>query len=72
VDIRSVDCIIDATGAPSRDNVLQRYGRGVRKLEGKKLRFFDIADRGSRFEAAARARRRALEETGAPISLLEY
>jgi superfamily II DNA or RNA helicase len=68
VDIKTVDCIIDATGKPSRNNVLQRYGRGVRQAVGKKeLLFYDIADRGSGFTDAAWARFRALQETGAPI-----
>jgi superfamily II DNA or RNA helicase len=72
VDVRSVDCIIDATGMPSRNNVLQRYGRGVRKTDGKnELLFYDIADRGnSKFTDAAWARFRALHETGAPITQL--
>lgn len=70
VDIRTVDCIIDATGKPSRNNVIQRYGRGVRQAEGKtELLFYDIADRGnSKFTDAAWARFRALKETGAPIT----
>lgn len=68
VDIRTVNCIIDGTGKPSRNNVLQRYGRGVRPAEGKELLFYDIADRGSgKLTDAAWARFRALKETGAPI-----
>jgi len=72
VDIRTVDCIIDATGKPSRNSVLQRYGRGVRMAIGKKeLLFWDIADRNSaKFTDAAWARLRALKETGAPIVIL--
>jgi superfamily II DNA or RNA helicase len=71
VDIRTVDCIIDATGKPSRNNVIQRYGRGVRQAIGKKeLLFYDIADRGSKYMSAAWARQRALRETGAPIRQL--
>ena len=64
--------IIDATGKPSRNNVIQRYGRGVRQAEGKtELLFYDIADRGnSKFTDAAWARYRALKETGAPITIL--
>jgi superfamily II DNA or RNA helicase len=72
VDVRRVDCIIDATGEPSRNNVLQRYGRGARKIEGKKeLWFYDVADRNSAFAVAADARLRALRETGAPVFRLK-
>jgi len=72
VDVRRVDCIIDATGKPSRNNALQRYGRGSRKTEGKKdLLYYDISDRNSTFAVAAWTRLRALRETGAPIIKLK-
>ena len=72
VDVQRVDCIIDGTGEPSRNNVLQRYGRGTRKTEGKKsLWFYDIADRNNEYTDAAWARFRALKETGAPIVKLK-
>ena len=68
IDIKKVDVIIDATGMPGRNGVIQRYGRGVRVGEGKTdLLFLDIADRGNRFEEAARARLRALKELGVEI-----
>ena len=71
VDVRQVDCIIDATGLPSHDNALQRYGRGARKAEGKVLLYYDVADRNSPFADAAWARYRALQEIGAPIAVLD-
>jgi len=72
VDVQRVDCIIDATGKPSRNSVLQRYGRGVRKNADKQeLHFYDISDKGSAYAIAAAARLEALEETGAPIHLAE-
>jgi superfamily II DNA or RNA helicase len=68
VDVKSIDFIVDATGVPSRNSTLQRYGRGARKTEGKNgLIYVDIADRGSKFEDAAHARLRALKEVGGPI-----
>jgi superfamily II DNA or RNA helicase len=73
VDVRSVDLIIDATGLPSRNNAIQRYGRGARKAEGKKgLIFLSIADRGNRFEMAGRLREGALRETGTPILQFDW
>ncbi len=68
VDIRTVDMIVDATRMPSLDNALQRYGRGARKAEGKRgLIYVDVADRGSRYAAAARERLKSLRETGSPV-----
>lgn len=73
VDIKAVDMIIDCTALPSRNNVIQRYGRGTRKVTGKAgLIFIDIADRGNRFEGAAHARLHALKEIGAPILRLPW
>lgn len=63
VDIRRVSVIIDAAGMPSRNGVIQKFGRGVRIGSGKtNLLFVDIADRGNRFEGAAHARMNALRE----------
>lgn len=68
VDVSSINLLINATGIPGRDGVLQRYGRGVRLESAKtELWFIDIGDRGNRFEYAAKARAAALAETGAAV-----
>jgi DNA excision repair protein ERCC-3 len=68
IDIRKVDVIIDAAAMPGHNGVIQKFGRGVRIGDGKtNLLFLDIADRGNHFEAAARARLRALKELGVVI-----
>lgn len=68
VDIQSVDLILDATGRPGRNGVLQRYGRGTRKTAGKGgLIYLDIADLGNDFSFAARSRSQAFREIGCPI-----
>ena len=71
VDIRSVDFIVDATGVPSRNNAIQRYGRGARKADSKNgLIYVDISDRGNRFERASQARATALREIGSPMTFV--
>jgi superfamily II DNA or RNA helicase len=68
VDIQSVNLILDCCGLPSRNNAIQRYGRGVRKNQKEKVLFYvDIFDVGNRFEAAGRSRLKALQELGSPI-----
>lgn len=45
VNIKAVDLIIDATGAPSKNAAAQRHGRGTRRLEGKQgLVYIDVHD----------------------------
>ncbi len=73
VNIKSLSVIVDATGLPSRNNALQRYGRGVRKAKGKKrLLYVDIADRGNKFEQTAKLRESALHESGAKIIKMKW
>jgi superfamily II DNA or RNA helicase len=68
VDIKSVNLILDATGQPGHNGVLQRYGRGTRKTKGKGgLIYLDIADLGNDFSFAARSRAQAFREIGCPI-----
>ncbi len=68
VDVRTVSCIIDATGMPSRNNAIQRYGRGVRKDGLKELLHIDVADSNGPFKGAAVSRLKALREIGSPIT----
>lgn len=58
--INALDTIIDATGMRAANNAQQRYGRGTRLSDGKRLVYFDIADRGNYFARAAGDRERAL------------
>jgi len=68
INIKRIDLMIDAAAMKSRNDCIQKYGRGVRLCDGKKgLIYFDIADRGNRFEKAARARRFALRKVGIPV-----
>ena len=73
VDISEVSMIVDATGLPSRNNALQRYGRGARKAKSRDLLWYvDIADIGNRFSGAGHARLKALKEIGAPIVSVKW
>ncbi len=65
VSVNTLSLIVDATAMPGRNGAMQRYGRGVRRAEGKdRLLYVDISDRG-RFGGASRTREAALLETGA-------
>jgi superfamily II DNA or RNA helicase len=67
VNVKTVDCIIDATALPGRNSAIQRYGRGVRTAEGKaSLLYIDISDVG-KFGFTSKQRKAALRETGAEI-----
>jgi superfamily II DNA or RNA helicase len=68
VDIKKVNMLLDCTGAPSRNAAIQRYGRGVRLSSDKVLLYIDVSDVGNKFEFSARLRKKALMETGAPIT----
>lgn len=68
VDIKRVDVIIDAAGMKSRNDAVQKYGRGVRLCKEKEgLIFFNIHDIGNRFEKAANGRLIALKKIGVPV-----
>ena len=71
IDIKTIDCIIDATGRPGRNAAIQRYGRGVRKAEGKEeLLYIDISDAGDRnpMTAMTHSRHAAFREIKVPIT----
>lgn len=68
VDIKRVDLIIDGAGMKSRNDAIQKYGRGVRLSDEKEgLIYLDIADVGNRFEKAAKSRRTALKKIGVKV-----
>jgi superfamily II DNA or RNA helicase len=46
IDIKRLDVIIDGAGAGSKDDAIQKFGRGLRRhAEKKGLLYFDIADK---------------------------
>ncbi len=68
IDIKRVDVIIDGAAMKSRNDAIQKYGRGVRMCEGKTgLIYLDIADTGNRFQKAAHSRGLALRKIGIPL-----
>ena len=73
IDLSRLDALIDAAAMSSKEDVQQKFGRGVRLRFGKLgLLYFDIGDRRpknseNRFGKATRARRRALAELGVPL-----
>jgi superfamily II DNA or RNA helicase len=68
VDIKRVDIIIDGAGMKSRNDCIQKYGRGVRMCDEKEgLIYIDICDRFNKFEKAGKARRHALKSIGVPV-----
>lgn len=79
IDIKRPSVIIDGTSSKSRNNAIQRFGRGVRQHDKKKgLLYFDIGYVSSRidkphgFEKAAKTRRRALRSIGIPVKCIEW
>ena len=73
VNIKTIELIIDGTGAPNRNRAIQRYGRGVRQAEGKSLlRYVDVSDQGNKYEGAAHSRAKAYAETGTEIVEVQW
>jgi superfamily II DNA or RNA helicase len=70
VDIKRVDAIIDAAGLKSKNDAIQKFGRGVRLHEDKSgLLYFDIADidpdnPDNSFAKASKSRSRAFKGAG--------
>jgi superfamily II DNA or RNA helicase len=68
VNLKRVDAIIDMTEYPSKDDTLQKFGRGVRKHQDKKgLLFIDFGTQRGRFRKAAMSRSRAWGAAGLPV-----
>lgn len=73
VDIKRVDMMIDGAGMKSKNDALQKFGRGLRLHENKLgLLYFDIADMDSenkdnRFAKAARMRKKAFIQAGIKV-----
>jgi len=78
VDIKAVDVIVDGAGLKSKNNAIQKYGRGVRLCEGKEgLLYFDISDRPpekgvyNRFSRATTSRLKAFKSRKIRVETLE-
>lgn len=73
VDIKRVNMIIDGAAMKSKDDALQKFGRGLRLHENKSgLLYFDIADidsdnKANRFAKAARMRKKAFLQAGIKV-----
>ena len=73
VSIKRIDAMIDMAEGRSKNDALQKYGRGVR-LHRKKteLLYIDIGtDTGSRFSKNATSRRRALQAAGIKVTVVK-
>lgn len=76
IDIKRPSVIIDGTSSKSKNNAVQRFGRGVRKHEDKTgLLYFDIgyvSNKPNRFAKAAKIRRSALRKAGIPVKCIPW
>jgi superfamily II DNA or RNA helicase len=71
-NIKSVNLMIDAAAQKSKNDAVQKFGRGARKIKGKDgLIYIDIGDKGNRFELAAKRRRNALRKVGISVMKLK-
>lgn len=72
VNIKRVDVIIDLAERPSKNNVLQKFGRGVRKHKDKTdLIYIAFGTRRGRLRKAARSQRNALLAAEIPVTTVE-
>lgn len=68
INIKKIDMIIDGAAMKSKNDAVQKYGRGVRLCDGKDgLLYFDVSDVGNRFEKASMSRVSALKRIGVPV-----
>jgi len=69
VDIKKVDTMIDGASYRSREDAMQKFGRGVRLCVGKRgLIYYDVGDSGlSPFTKATKYRRGAFRKAGIPV-----
>lgn len=76
VDIKRVDCIINAAGRKSKNDAIQIFGRGVRTHNEKSgLIYIDITDTSDTpnwFSKAGKSRIRALKGIGITIKKFTY
>ncbi len=84
VDIKAIDCIIECSGLSSKNDAIQKLGRGKRTKEGKAgLIYLDINDRSpfravkgddtwNRFHKASRSRLIAFRRRKVPIAVVQW
>lgn len=76
INIKIIDVIIDGANLGNEDDAVQKFGRGVRILDGKRgLLYFDVGDRrprdaefdSNRFSRATKRRRKAFAALNVPV-----
>ena len=68
VNLKRVDVVIDMTEFPSKDDTMQKFGRGVRKHDEKEsLLYIDYTTQTGRFRKAGVSRYRAWKQAGLPV-----
>lgn len=78
IDIKRVDCIIDGAATKSENDVIQKFGRGVRLHDDKAgLLYFDIGDYDSKnkenwFNLASISRYKALKQVGIKVEKFRW
>ena len=72
VDLKRVDAIIDVAELKSKNNAVQKFGRGVRLHEDKSdLLYIDFGTQSGRFRINAISRRRALKKAGIEVEYVK-
>jgi superfamily II DNA or RNA helicase len=68
--IKRIDAMIDMAEGKSKNDPIQKYGRGIRLHDGKdELLYIDFGTQGhGRFASAATSRRRALKKAGISVT----
>jgi superfamily II DNA or RNA helicase len=68
INIKKIDCGIDASAMRSANQAIQKLGRFLRTCDGKGYAlYFDISDEQNRFEKAAKRRASAFRKAGFPM-----
>lgn len=69
INIKRVDAIVDMAEMKSKNDAVQKYGRGVRKhVDKKELLYIDFGTKEGRFSKAAKSRARALKAESIPVT----
>lgn len=79
IDITAIDCIVECSALKSKNDAIQKFGRGKRLSENKTgLIYIDINDRSfdgavkgddlyNRFQLASKSRLKAFKDKGVPV-----
>lgn len=72
VNIKRVDAMVDMAEMKSKNDAIQKYGRGVRLCAGKtRLLYVDIGTQSGRFLKSARSRARAFRAESIKITIVK-